>query len=196
MFVGCPTRTPPPGLAALRRSLLYMHAVATTPAQPLGARFVQLPPATAAFPECQAGRLVHYPFRGVLSVHCSLRAACSPGHLMTLYTRGLDCFGTSTGAPIATGWSEGCRVGISATERTRLSTAQWEKAVKLGRRWYSSRRDRPWREIVCGVKWMGGHQHFSKTCYVGGVPVCTRSDCGSLRAALFSDIDIVFYCVK
>jgi len=42
---------------------------------------------------------------------------------MTLYTRGFDCFVTSTAAPIATGWSDNCRVGIAPTERTRLSTA-------------------------------------------------------------------------
>jgi hypothetical protein len=39
---------------------------------------------------------------------------------MTLYTEGFGRFVTSTTAPIATGWSDSCRVGISPTERTRL----------------------------------------------------------------------------
>ena len=40
---------------------------------------------------------------------------------MTLYTEGFGRFVTSTIAPIATAWSDSCRVGISPTERTRLS---------------------------------------------------------------------------
>lgn len=48
---------------------------------------------------------------------------------MTLYIRGFDCFVTSTAAPIATGWSDSCRVGISPTERTRLSTAHFDCRV-------------------------------------------------------------------
>ena len=77
-------------------------------------------PATAAFPETQAGRLLHHPFRGLLSVHCSLRPACSPSPLRTLYTGSFSRFVTSTTVPIATGWNDSCRVGVSPTERTRL----------------------------------------------------------------------------
>ncbi|MFH1742694.1 MAG: hypothetical protein ABIH23_27120, partial [bacterium] len=43
--------------------------------------------------------------------------------IATLYTEGFGCFVTSTAAPIATGWSDSCRVGLSPTEDTRLSTA-------------------------------------------------------------------------
>ena len=60
----------------------------------------------AAFPVLQPGRLPHYPFRGLLSVHCSLRPVCSPSHLMTLYTEDSDGFVASAAAPIATGWSD------------------------------------------------------------------------------------------
>lgn len=42
---------------------------------------------------------------------------------MMLYTEGFGRFVTSTTAPIATGWSDSCRVGISPTEGTRLCTA-------------------------------------------------------------------------
>jgi hypothetical protein len=42
---------------------------------------------------------------------------------MTFYTEGFGRFVTSTTAPIATGWSDNRRVGISPTERTRFFTA-------------------------------------------------------------------------
>ncbi len=42
---------------------------------------------------------------------------------VTLYTEGFSHFVTSMTAPIATGWSENCRVGFSPTEKRRLSTA-------------------------------------------------------------------------
>ena len=48
----------------------------------------------------------------------------------TLYTRGFDGFVTSTAAPIATGWSDTCRVGIAPTENSRLLTAH--KAAHKG----------------------------------------------------------------
>ena len=80
-------------------------------------------PTTAAFPEFPTGRLPHQSFRGLLSVHCSLWPACSPSPIWTLYTGSFGRFVTSTTAPIATGWSDRCRVGISPTERTRLFTA-------------------------------------------------------------------------
>jgi hypothetical protein len=80
-------------------------------------------PAMAAFSESQAGRLVHYPFRGLLSVHYSLQPTGSPSHLMTLYIRGFGRFVTSTAAPIATGWSDRYRLGISPCEKTAFHGA-------------------------------------------------------------------------
>ena len=41
----------------------------------------------------------------------------------TLYTRGFGDFVTSITAPIATGWSDSCRVGFAPTEDRRLFTA-------------------------------------------------------------------------
>ncbi len=46
-------------------------------------------PAMAAFREFWARRLPHYPFRGLLDVHCSLRPACS---LNRLAIRLSECF--------------------------------------------------------------------------------------------------------
>ena len=48
---------------------------------------------------------------------------------MIFYTEGFGRFVTSTTAPIATGWSDRCRVGIPPTERTRLFTAHCNMQV-------------------------------------------------------------------
>jgi hypothetical protein len=45
-----------------------LHAVATTPAGPMNL-FARAVSSASAFPEIQAGRLLHYPFRGLLSVY-------------------------------------------------------------------------------------------------------------------------------
>src|SRR5437867_2591810 len=66
-------------------------------------------PTMSAFPVIQAGRLPHYPFRGLLSVHCTLRPVRSRTTLGGLCIRGFDGFVTPTAAPIATGWSDSCR---------------------------------------------------------------------------------------
>ena len=67
---------------------------------------------------------------------------------VTLYTRGFSRFVTSTTAPIATGRSESCRVGLSPTGKSRLSTAH----VQVGRGSYTNvRPPSPGRPAgVCG----------------------------------------------
>jgi hypothetical protein len=42
---------------------------------------------------------------------------------VALYTEGSDRFVTSMTTPIATGWSDTCRVGLSPTERAHVFTA-------------------------------------------------------------------------
>ena len=73
--------------------------------------------------ESQAGRLPHHPFRGLLSVYSRYGLHTRQVPCRTLYTEGFDRFVTSTIAPIATGRNDSCRVGLSPTERPRLSTA-------------------------------------------------------------------------
>ena len=85
----------------------------------------------AAFPVFQPGRLPHYPFRGLLSVHKHYGLHVRRVTYMTLYTEGFNRFVSSTIAPIATGWSETCRVGFAPTEKLRLGTAHWKS--RLGR---------------------------------------------------------------
>lgn len=41
----------------------------------------------------------------------------------SLYIEGFGSFVASTAAPIATGWSDSCRAGISPAENARLFTA-------------------------------------------------------------------------
>ena len=68
------------------------------------------------------GRLPRTTFRGLNSVHMTLRPAYSPHRQAACCLEGFDGFVTSTAAPIATGWSDLCRVGIAPTEEPRLST--------------------------------------------------------------------------
>jgi hypothetical protein len=64
-----------------------------------------------AFPETLAGRLLHWAFRGLLSVHSRYGLRIRQVTYMTLYTEGFSRFVTSTTAPVTTGWSNSCRVG-------------------------------------------------------------------------------------
>ena len=109
-----------PGFPVLRRFSFCIHAIATTPAEPLGV-LRSLPQPRRPSPKLRR-----------VGFHITLFEACSAfttryglytrqATIMTLYTRGSDCFVTSAATPIATGWSDSCRVGISPTEEPRLS---------------------------------------------------------------------------
>ena len=63
-------------------------------------------PSTSAFPKLRMGRLLHYGFRGLLSVYSRYGLQTRRVAYATLYTGGLGGFVTSTAAPIATGWSD------------------------------------------------------------------------------------------
>jgi hypothetical protein len=77
----------------------------------------------AAFPVFSPGRLARYPFRGLPDVHSRYGLHVRQVPLRTLYTEGFNRFVTSTIAPIATGWSDSCRVGFAPTGKQRLITA-------------------------------------------------------------------------
>jgi len=94
-----------------------------TPAQRLGARFAHFP-SRVSLPKMG----VPVGLRIVLFEDCSAFTrvtACtlakSPN--VTLYTGGSSHFVTSMTAPIASGWSESCRVGFSPTGKTPPFTA-------------------------------------------------------------------------
>jgi hypothetical protein len=115
------------GLPVLRASPSCVHAIATTPAQRLGAFLAHFP---SRFSLPRIGERVG--LRNVLFEACSAFThvtACTlaKSPKVTLYTEGFSHFVTSMTAPIATGWSESCRVGFSPTEKRRLSTAHAQK---------------------------------------------------------------------
>ncbi len=100
-----------------------MHAIANTPAESLGALFARFPK-NDSLPRI-LGRVG---FRITLFEACSAFThvtACilAKPPKVALYTRGFSRFVTSATAPIATGWSERCRVGFAPTERPCLCTA-------------------------------------------------------------------------
>ena len=67
-------------------------------------------------------------------MHRALRGACTlaESRIATLYTEGLNRFVTSSIAPIATGWSDRCRVGLTPTEDRRLVTAYGTPYLIIG----------------------------------------------------------------
>ncbi len=80
--------------------------------------------------------------------------------MVTRYIRGFSHFVTSMTAPIASGWSDSCRVGFAPTEKRRLSTAHprsrqngfFSECVLTSQRGNStSRRNMP-RQIITGIK--------------------------------------------
>jgi hypothetical protein len=82
------------------------------------------PPAVSAFPERVVGSPAHRPFRGLLGVYSryGLHTRAVTVYRDTL-TRGFSHFVTSMTAPVASGWSGGCRVGFAPTGKRRLCTA-------------------------------------------------------------------------
>src|SRR5580692_4078796 len=87
-------------------------------------------PSTSAFPKFRMGRLLHYRFRGLLSVHSRYGLQTRQVAYATLYTGGLGGFVTSTAAPIATGWSDPVpgRAFLLAVDQ-RLFTAHCNRDV-------------------------------------------------------------------
>ena len=100
-----------------------MRAAANTPVDPLGA-LLALFPSDDSLPRFNVRVGFHITLFGACS---TFTTRCSPHARrvtkVTLYTRGFSRFVTSTTAPIATGRSESCRVGLSPTGKSRLCTA-------------------------------------------------------------------------
>ena len=119
------------GASRVARDLLRIHAVATTPVQPAGPRRSGCP-ADASFP-CSPRRSA---WTSVFSRRAprslTLRPGCSPTSFRGLYTEDSSDFVTATAAPVATGWSDSCRVGLTPTEDRRLVTAYGTVTYSLG----------------------------------------------------------------
>ena len=71
-----------------------------------GNLFARTFPSSSAFPVRQVGRLLHQPFRGLLSVYSRYGLHARQVAYATFYTEGFSSFVASAAAPIATGWSE------------------------------------------------------------------------------------------
>ena len=127
--LACPSRAsswvthPPQGVSHVASDLLCRHAVAITPVGPQGG-IGSLPCSLRQRPS---------PFHCRVGSHVGSFEACSAFTHVTacllaepLTALSIESFGdivTSIAAPIATGWSESCRVGIAPTEDRRLCTA-------------------------------------------------------------------------
>ena len=109
------TPQPPQGASRVATISLRSHAAATTPVEPLGARFAHSP-SDSSLPRFSGGSASTLQFSRPaqrFTARCSLRARGVT--YVTLFIKGFSRFVTSTTAPIATGWSESCRVGLSPT---------------------------------------------------------------------------------
>lgn len=109
---------------------LYQHAVVTTP---VGLRSLiahasclhgeeAVYSAAAAFPDIQAGRLPHYPFRGLLNVHYALR----PAWLAESPRRSFPSKAPTVSLPppplrLLPAGATSCRVGVAPTGKTNTS---------------------------------------------------------------------------
>jgi len=97
-----------------------MHAVATTPTRALGlfARLSQrLRP--SLFLSQVGSRIALFEACSAFTHVTACMLAESPEVILSI--EGFNGFIASTAAPIATGWSDSCRVGFSPTEDRRLS---------------------------------------------------------------------------
>ena len=99
-----------------------IRAVAITPAGPLGVR-VAFFPNDGGLPRNSGGSAPALPFSRPAQRSLTLRPAYSPSRLATLYTGGFGDVVAYVPAPVATDWSNPCRMGLAPAEDPRLFTA-------------------------------------------------------------------------
>ena len=105
-------------------------------------------PETTAFPEIRAGRLPHYPFRGLLDVYSRYGLHTRRATKVALYTEELFSRTPCTAAPIATGWSDSCRMGFAPTGRPCLCTAHRMLRARLPQLSTAAARDLARRRLL------------------------------------------------
>ena len=112
------------GSPVLRAFSLCRHAIATTPAGSSQGSSCSLDFDDGGLPQMSAGSAPAVKsFRGLLGVHACYGLPARGVANATLSIEGFGSIVTSTTAPIATGWSNSCQVGIAPTEERRLCTA-------------------------------------------------------------------------
>ena len=112
------------------------HAVATTPVGPQAGSSRSPETCNNGLPHNLAGSAPPSGFSRPARRSRMLRPACSQSRITTLCIEGFRRVVSSTTAPIATGWSDSCRVGLAPTEDAHLFTAHVESsggAVRLGK---------------------------------------------------------------
>jgi hypothetical protein len=123
---GSPVREahrPPLGFPVLRSLSVYRHARAPTPAGSLQGSGCSPDSNDGGLPQMSAGSAPALIVSRPAWRSRTLGPAGSRGRRATLCTEGFGRFVTSTTAPIATGWSNSCQVGLAPTEERRLFTA-------------------------------------------------------------------------
>jgi hypothetical protein len=121
------------GLPVLRQISVYVHAIATTPAEPLDR--VALPPCYRPG-QAESQRRRPSPLNRRVGFRITLFEACSAftrvmactlaeSPMATRYTEGFNRFVTSSIAPIATGWSD----PLPGGNRTRWRSAPFHGAL-------------------------------------------------------------------
>ena len=112
---------PPLGLPVLRRIPLYT-CCRHYPGGTVGCALLSSP-TTGGLPRNSGGSAPALPFSRPAQRSLTLRPAYSPSRLATLYTGGFGDVVAYVPAPVATDWSNSCRMGLSPTEDPRLFTA-------------------------------------------------------------------------
>jgi hypothetical protein len=95
----------PLGLPVLRL-VPFDCMLSPIPGRSDGNWFVRTFPSSSAFSESEAGRPLHYAFRGLLSVYSGYGLHARRVANATFYTEGFSSFVASATASIATGWNE------------------------------------------------------------------------------------------
>ena len=116
-------RQPSQGASRVAHNPHFAHAVATTPAEPLGACVVRFPNG-GGLPRNSGRSASALPFsrpaqRSLHVTACALAESLTDPFTPECFSR----FVTSTTVPIATGWNDPCRVGFAPTEVVHLCTA-------------------------------------------------------------------------
>src|SRR5208283_441746 len=100
------------------------------PGRSNGNLFAHTFPPSSAFLESEAGRPLHYAFRGLLSVHSRYGLDAHRVAYATFYTEGFSSFVASAAASVAIGWNEPVPGrDFSPAEDQRLFTAHSDQCV-------------------------------------------------------------------
>ena len=136
--LACPSREPSWRRTSTGETSLVASDVLRCMPMPLPRRNWKVPASfssfpAAAFPQFGDGRLPHYSYRGLLSIHSRFGLQLRQVASSDPCTGDSGSFVTSTTPPVATGWNDPCRTGLAPAKhqtpfqgvpRLRKSTAR------------------------------------------------------------------------